>query len=97
MENYVSGEGLSKEENNLLLFVVSSDPMSFEEAVKNPKWREAMDLEIKVVEKNGTWEITTLPAGAKKIGVKLVFKTKLNENGEVDKFKARLVAQDYSQ
>ena len=42
-------------------------------------------------------ELTTLPAGAKKIGVKWVFKTKLNENGEVDKFKARLVAKGYSQ
>ena len=33
----------------------------------------------------------------KKIGVKGVFKTKLKENGEVDKFKARLVAKGYSQ
>ncbi|CAL2259665.1 unnamed protein product [Prunus armeniaca] len=33
----------------------------------------------------------------KKIGVKWVYKTKLNENGEVDKYKARLVAKGYSQ
>ena len=57
MEDYVSGEGLfEKEENNLLMFVASNDPMSFEEAIKSPKWREAMDLEVKVVEKNGTWD-----------------------------------------
>ena len=54
-------------------------------------------MEIKAVGKNGTWELTTLPVGAKKIGVKWVFKTKLNENREVDKFKARLVAKGYSQ
>ena len=33
----------------------------------------------------------------KTIGVKWVFKTKLNENGEVDKYKARLVAKGYKQ
>ena len=38
-----------------------------------------------------------MPEGAKKIGVKWVFRTKLNENGEVDKFKARLVAKGYAQ
>ena len=37
------------------------------------------------------------PKGKKKIGVKWVFKTKLNENGEVDKCKAQLVAKGYAQ
>ena len=98
MEDYVSGEELSEqEENNLMMCTAFSDPMFFEEAIKSPKWKEAMDLEIKAIEKNGTWELTTLPVGAKRIGVKWVFKTKLNENGEVDKYKARLVAKGYSQ
>ena len=38
-----------------------------------------------------------LPAGAKKIGVKWIYKTKLNELGEVDKHKARLVVKGYTQ
>jgi hypothetical protein len=99
LQDYVSGEGLSDldEEINLMLFTASNDRISFEEAAKSPKWREAMDLEIKSNEKNGTWELTTLPHGAKQIGVKWVFKTKLNENGKVDKLKARLVAKGFSQ
>ncbi|KAL6321847.1 hypothetical protein AAG906_035546 [Vitis piasezkii] len=35
--------------------------------------------------------------GAKTIGVKWIYKTKLNELGEVNKYKARLVAKGYSQ
>ena len=46
-----------------------------------------MDREIQAIEKKGTWELTELPRGAKKIGVKWVFKTKLNEKGEVNKCK----------
>lgn len=98
-QDYVSGEGLSEEdeEQNFVMFTASADPTTFEEAERSSKWREAMKMEIKAIEENETWELMTLPEGAKKIGVKWVFKTKLNENGEVDKFKARLVAKGYSQ
>ena len=56
-----------------------------------------MDDEIDAIERNDTWELTNLPKGHKTIGVKWVFKTKLKENGEVDKHKARLVAKGYKQ
>ena len=75
----------------------SGDPVSFEEVVKSSTWKDAMDLEIQAIERNGTWELTEFPKGAKKICVKWVFKTKLNEKGEVDKCKARLVAKRYTQ
>lgn len=35
--------------------------------------------------------------GAKCIGVKWIYKTKLNEHGELNKYKAQLVAKGYSQ
>ena len=76
----------------------------YEEAVKEKKLKEAMDKlkeamdsEIKFIEKNKTWELADLPKGKKTIGVKWVFKTKLNEHGEVDKYRARLVAKGYKQ
>eukprot|EP00268_Persea_americana_P008044 TRINITY_DN13089_c0_g1_i1.p1 TRINITY_DN13089_c0_g1~~TRINITY_DN13089_c0_g1_i1.p1 ORF type:complete len:530 (+),score=94.20 TRINITY_DN13089_c0_g1_i1:90-1592(+) len=56
-----------------------------------------MDADIASIEKNNTWELTDLPRGQKTIGVKWVFKTKLNEKGEIDKHKARLVAKGYKQ
>ena len=84
-----------EDETNLALFA-SGDPFYFEEAVKSAKWRAAMDSEIKSIEKNDTWVLIDLPVGAKKIGVKWIYKTKLNEHGEVDKYKARLVAEGYT-
>lgn len=56
-----------------------------------------MELEIQSIEKAETWELTELPPGAKTIGVKWIYKTKLNEKGEFKKHKACLMAKGYSQ
>lgn len=56
-----------------------------------------MSKEIEAIEKNQTWELTVLPKGVKPIGVKWVFKTKLNEDGNMEKLKARLVEKGYGQ
>lgn len=58
---------------------------------------ENIDVEMEAIRKNGTWELIELPKDAKKIGVKWMYKTKFNENGEVDKYKDQLVAKGYTQ
>lgn len=73
------------------------DPITYEEAVKSDKWKKAMDAEIEAIERNNTWELIEMPPEGKVIGVKWIYKTKLNEKGEVDKYKARLVAKGYNQ
>jgi len=55
-----------------------------------------MKQEIESIESNNTWELTDLPVGCKKIGVKWIYKTKLNEKGEIEKYKAKLVAKGYA-
>ncbi|OMO99220.1 hypothetical protein CCACVL1_03887 [Corchorus capsularis] len=82
--------------SQLALFA-DCDPVLFEEAVKEAKWQKAMAEEIKAIEKNNTWELVDLPEGEKAIGVKWVYKTKVKPNGEVDKYKARLVVKGYKQ
>nr|GEU73622.1 retrovirus-related Pol polyprotein from transposon TNT 1-94 [Tanacetum cinerariifolium] len=79
----------------LLCLYVDCEPLVYEEAMKIKKWRQAMEEEIKSIEKNDTWELTTLPKGQKAIGVKWVYKAKKNTKGEVEKYKARLVAKGY--
>jgi len=98
MRDYVTGEGLSEEDNEAHLAIfAATDPIYFEDASKSEKWRHAMDLEMEAINKNGTWELVELPEGGKKVGVKWIYKTKFNENGEVEKYKARLVAKGYTQ
>lgn len=98
LSDYITGSEVEEDEEVVnMVEVNSSDPVSFEEAEKSLKWREAMNEEIRAIERNGTWELTELPKGAKCIGVKWIYKTKLNEVGEVSKYKARLVAKGYSQ
>ncbi|KAL0844254.1 hypothetical protein Bca101_017500 [Brassica carinata] len=98
LRDYITGNEIDDEEDVVNMAVVnSSDPQTFEEAEKSLRWREAMDEEIRSIERNQTWELSILPEGAKCIGVKWIYKTKLNENGEVSKYKARLVAKGYSQ
>lgn len=101
MQDYESGERISDGEAEaelaMALFLSHGDPVQFTEASKEEKWMEAMRSEIQSIEKNDTWDLVRLPAEAKRIGVKWVFKTKLNEDGKVDKYKARLVVKGYAQ
>lgn len=70
MRDYKTGEGLSEEEQeeNLAFYVSHDDPKNFDEAVKERKWQEVMEQEIQSIERNQTWELVSLPDGAKKIG-----------------------------
>jgi hypothetical protein len=56
-----------------------------------------MREEIKAIEDNNTWFLTELPAGAREIGLKWVFKVKKDEQGNVLRHKARLVVKGYAQ
>ena len=49
-----------------------------------------MDEEIDAIEKNKTWELVSLPQGKDVIGAKWVYKTKLNANENVEKYKQGL-------
>ncbi|GJW85716.1 ribonuclease H-like domain-containing protein [Tanacetum coccineum] len=46
--------------------------------------------------RNDTWEIVNLPKDRKAIGSKWIFKIKYKSSGEIDRYKARLVAQGFN-
>ena len=53
-----------------------------------------MDEEMDSIENNDTRDLVNLPNDKNFIGVKWLYKTKVNEKGEIDRFKAKLVAKD---
>ncbi|KAD7479843.1 hypothetical protein E3N88_02979 [Mikania micrantha] len=81
--------------NKLLL--AEEEPQNYKEVAKDKKWVEAMQAELNSINKTNTWTLTKLPSDHKAIGLKWVFKTKRDANGEIIKHKARLVAKGYVQ
>ncbi|BBG97239.1 hypothetical protein Prudu_006294, partial [Prunus dulcis] len=75
--------------------LTDSDPITFEEASKKVKWKDAMESEIRSIEKNNTWELTSLTKGHKTIGVKWVFRTKVNEKQAQGSFGGKGYKQKY--
>ena len=73
------------------------EPETYEEAEKDKAWKKAIKEELEMIEKNDTWELVNQPSDKPVIGVKLVYKVKLNLDGSMQKNKARLVAKGYSQ
>ena len=45
-------------------------PTKVEEALQDPRWKEAMDVEMKALQKNETWSVESLPQGKRPVGCK---------------------------
>ena len=76
------------------------EPLTYADAMRSPdkdKWLAAMREEIESHRVNGTWQVCALPPGKRAIGCKWVFRLKRNADGSIERYKARLVAQGFSQ
>ncbi|GJZ58327.1 ribonuclease H-like domain-containing protein [Tanacetum coccineum] len=98
LEKYVCYSKLNSEN---LCFVTqlnkTREPKTYFEAFKYPHWTDAMNQEMDALLRNGTWEIVELPEGRKAIRSKWIYKIKFRSSGEIDRYKARLVAQGFGQ
>ena len=56
-----------------------------------------MDSELKSLEDHGTWEVVKQPEGVKPLTTRFLFTRKYNEEGQVIRYKARLVARGFLQ
>jgi hypothetical protein len=77
-----------------------SEPRTLRDVLKCPDadlWNQAAVKEMEAHIENGTWELVKLLPGRKAIGSQWVFKVKRNANGSVERYKACVVAQGFSQ
>ncbi|DAZ93339.1 TPA: hypothetical protein N0F65_010805 [Lagenidium giganteum] len=75
-------------------------PRTYAEAMQSPhakELKEAIRRELRSHHTNPTWEALRRPDGVKVVGCKWVFAVKRDANGNVTRFKARLVAQGFTQ
>ena len=61
-----------------------------------PYWKEAINDVVESIFQNHTWELVDLPPGLKPLGYKWIFKMKMEADGSIDKYKARLVVKGYN-
>lgn len=74
-----------------------NEPNSMAEALASPEdnqWKAAADEEFRSLKKNHTWILLDLPQGGKPISYKWVFKRKLDQEGNISRYKARLMIID---
>ena len=78
----------------------NKDPKTLKEAMRSPDWPEwekPVKTELATLEQMGTWELADAPKDRKPIMNKWVFMKKYNKDGDLQKYKARIVARGFSQ
>ncbi|KAK8972381.1 hypothetical protein V6N11_034273 [Hibiscus sabdariffa] len=72
-------------------------PSNIFSALKDPNWKKAVQEKLHALEKSATWTITDLPKGIKSVGCKWIFAIEYNSNGNIQCYKAQLMAKVYTQ
>ncbi|XP_016200231.1 uncharacterized protein LOC107641247 [Arachis ipaensis] len=63
------------------------------QALQSPHWHQVMLEELQALYKNQTWSLETPPPTAKVIGSSWIYSIKRKPNGDIAKYKAKLVAK----
>ncbi|KAK2389045.1 putative mitochondrial protein [Trifolium repens] len=86
---------------NIIIDNEDHEPRSIKDCRQSenwPKWKGAIEAELNSLHKRQVFgPVVRTPEGVKPVGYKWVFVRKRNENGEIVRYKARIVAQGFSQ
>ncbi|CAN1345150.1 Retrovirus-related Pol polyprotein from transposon TNT 1-94 [Linum perenne] len=80
-----------------LVTPLEKEPSTFNQAIKHTCWQIAMQDEYNALMRNNTWSLVACPTNVNLVGCKWIFRIKRNSDGTVQRHKARLVAQGFSQ
>ena len=67
---------------------ISKELESYAQAILDPRWQDAMKVEIDALQANNTWVMCELPPDKVHIGCKWAYKVKLKAAGFVERYKA---------
>jgi hypothetical protein len=76
------------------------DPESLHDALasdESKEWKQAADRELAALIKNETWTLVQRPKDKHALKTKWVLRRKYNEDGSIERYKARLVVKGYEQ
>ncbi|KAE8261460.1 hypothetical protein A4X09_0g7660, partial [Tilletia walkeri] len=79
---------------------LGEEPSTHRQAMSAPDasdWRVAEAVELGNHRRAGTWEPAKLPAGRTAVSSRWIYKRKTNSEGQIVKYKARVVARGFSQ
>ena len=96
-----SSTHISQNDDNVLISMTNlstlTEPITLDEALKNPIWKKSMDKELKPQIDKNTWELVIPPKGVNIIGSKWTHCLKKNDVNRTVRPKSRLVAQGFTQ
>ena len=77
----------------LMTKLIEIDPSSFEEAIEQPVWVDAMVEEYESIAKNNVWEKVPRPTYKSMVGLRWIFKVNQAIDESIEKYKAIFVAK----
>jgi len=92
-------EGLEGGQSANLSVLLIDQPKSYQQAKVSPQWsdwKKAMDDELKSLKQNDVRDVIPKPVRRKIVASQWVFKAKGNTQGEIEQYKAWLVAKGFS-
>ena len=85
---------------NMVDVAAEYEPKTYKQAMRSQhavRWKSAMQEEYESLMKHNTWTLVDLPEDRNLVGSRWVYKIKRNASGKIDRYKARLVAQGFTQ
>lgn len=94
---YMSYDKLSEDYKAYICAInLHPEPTSLNQAKNFEEWIQAMNEELIALENTNTWYICSLPPSKHAIECKWVYKVKLLDDGNLERYKAHLVAKGYT-